>query len=241
MDKDTALQEDNDSTENQEENSEVTTEEKSTNVSFSFFLYRLIAYADARRSVASFVIILFLVTISDKLFEDFLFVPYVELVESLSGVHPGGFAELDVGFAPEVWQALLGMVLGTLILVISIASQSIPKLIDFYMRDIPSLLYIWFLIISGVHALIIKIYGEIGLVREPSRIFNTHFLLTICTIIAFPYVFYILRYTKPTNIINRIYNNNMDQIRALTSSRNRALAHIVVINTVNDVGGFGVA
>jgi len=226
MDKDTALQEENDSTENQEENSEVTTEEKSTNVTFSFFLYRLIAYADARRSVASFVIILFLVTISDKLFEDFLFVPYVELVESLSGVHPGGFAELDVGFAPEVWQALLGMVLGTLILVISIASQSIPKLIDFYMRDIPSLLYIWLLIISGVHALIIKIYGEIGLVREPSRIFNTHFLLTICTIIAFPYVFYILRYTKPTNIINRIYNNNMDQIRALTSSRNRALAHI---------------
>jgi len=226
MDKDTALQEDNDSTENQEENSEVTTEEKSTNVSFSFFIYRLIAYADARRSVASFVIILFLVTISDKLFSDFLFVPYVELVESLSGVPPGGFAELDIGFAPEVWQALLGMVLGTLILVISIASQSIPKLIDFYMRDIPSLLYIWFLIISGVHALIIKIYGEIGLVREPSRIFNTHFLLTICTIIAFPYVFYILRYTKPTNIINRIYNNNMDQIRALTSSRNRALAHI---------------
>ena len=185
MDKDTVLQEDNDSTENQEENSEVTTEEKSTNVSFSFFLYRLIAYADARRSVASFVIILFLVTFSDILFGNFLFVPYVELVESLSGVNPGGFAELDIGFAPEVWQALLGMVLGTLILVISIASQSIPKLIDFYMRDIRSLLYIWFLIISGGHALIIKIYGEIGLVREPSRIFNAHFLLSICAIFIY--------------------------------------------------------
>ena len=73
MDQDTELQEDNDSTENQEENSEVTIEEKSTNVSFSFFLYRLIAYADARRSVASFVIILFLVTFSDLLFENFLF------------------------------------------------------------------------------------------------------------------------------------------------------------------------
>ena len=83
MDKDTALQEENDSTENQEENSEVTTEEKSTNVTFSFFLYRLIAYADARRSVASFVIILFLVTISDKLFEDFLFLPLKLLLESI--------------------------------------------------------------------------------------------------------------------------------------------------------------
>ena len=81
MDKDTALQEENDSIENQEENSEVSTEEKSTNVSFSFFLYRLIAYADVRRSVASFIFILFLVTICDKLFGDFLFVPYVELVE----------------------------------------------------------------------------------------------------------------------------------------------------------------
>ena len=141
-------------------------------------------------------------------------------------MQPGGFAELDIGFAPEVWQALLGMVLGTLILVISIASQSIPKLIDFYMKDIRSLLYIWFLIISGGHALIIKIYGEIGLVREPSRIFNTHVLLTICSIIAFPYVFYILRYTKPTNIIERIYKENMNKIRSLTSTRSHSLAHI---------------
>ena len=201
-------------------------EEKSKSASFSFFLYRLIAYADTHRSEASFVIILLLVWFSDLLFNNFLFVPYAELVESLSGVQPGGFAELDVGFAPEVWQALLGMVLGTLILVISIASQSIPKLIDFYMRDIRSLLYIWLLIISGGHALIIKIYGEIGLIREPSRIFNTHFLLTICSFISFPYIFYILRYTKPTNIINRIYKNNMDQIMALTSPRNHALAHI---------------
>ena len=216
----------NDSTDNSEANSEELTEHKSTNVSFSFFLYRLIAYADARRSIVSFLIVLSLVVICDIIFNNFLFTPYTKLIESLSGVQPGGFAELDVGFAPEVWQALLGMILGTLILVISIASQSIPKLIDLYMKDIPSLLYIWFLIISGGHALIIKIYGEIGLIREPSRIFNTHFLLTICSIIAFPYVFYILRYTKPTNIINRIYNNNMDQIMALTSQRNRALSHI---------------
>ena len=214
------------STGDSEANSEELTEQKSTNVSFSFFLYRLIAYADARRSIASFVVVLSVVVLVDIIFNKHLFVPYIELVEDFSNVRLGGFAELDIGFAPEVWQALLGMILGTLILVISIASQSIPKLIDLYMKDIPSLLYIWLLIISGGHALIIKIYGEIGIVRESSRIFNTHFLLTICAIIAFPYVFYILRYTKPTNIINRIYNNNMDQITALTSKRNRALSHI---------------
>ncbi|MEZ7975427.1 MAG: hypothetical protein QMC48_10505 [SAR324 cluster bacterium] len=207
-------------------NSEALTDKKSVNLSFSLFLYRLIAYADASRYIASFIFILFVVVISDIIFGKYLFVPYTELVESFFGVNPGGFDELDVGFAPEVWQALLGMILGTLILVISIASQSIPKLIDIYMKNIPSLLYIWFLIISGGHALIIKIYGEIGLIREPSRIFNTHFLLTTCSIIAFPYVFYILRQTKPTTIIYRIYNNNMAQITALTSKRNRALAHI---------------
>jgi hypothetical protein len=222
----TVLEAENDSTDNSEEKSAELTEQESTNVSFSFFLYRLIAYADARRSISSFLFILFVVVISDIIFNIYLFVPYTELIESISGVNPGGFEELDVGFAPEVWQALLGMILGTLILVISIASQSIPKLIDIYMKNVPSLLYIWFLIVSGGHALIIKIYGEIGLVREPSRIFNTHFLLTTCSIIAFPYVFYILRQTKPTNIINRIYNTNMDQITALTSKRNRALAHI---------------
>ncbi|MEC9461298.1 MAG: hypothetical protein VYD14_08850, partial [SAR324 cluster bacterium] len=222
----TVLEAENDSTDNSEEKSAELTEQESTNVSFSFFLYRLIAYADARRSISSFLFILFVVVISDIIFNIYLFVPYTELIESISGVNPGGFEELDVGFAPEVWQALLGMILGTLILVISIASQSIPKLIDIYMKNVPSLLYIWFLIISGGHALIIKIYGEIGLTREPSRIFNTHFLLAICSISAFPYVFYILRQTKPTNIINRIYNTNMDQITALTSKRNRALAHI---------------
>ena len=220
------LKAENDSIENSKAISAELTEQNSANVSFSLFLYRLIAYTDARRSIASFIFILFVVVISDIIFNKYLFAPYTELVESFSGVNPGGFDELDVGFAPEVWQALLGMILGTLILVISIASQSIPKLIDIYMKNVPSLLYIWFLIISGGHALIIKIYGEIGLIREPSRIFNTHFLLTICSIIAFPYVFYILRQTKPTNIINRIYNNNMDQITALTSKRNRALAHI---------------
>ncbi len=199
---------------------------KTANVSISFFLYRLIAYADARRSIASFIAIFTIVIISDIFFNIFLFAPYTELIENLSGKKPGGFGDLDIGFAPEVWQALLGMVLGTLILVISIASQSIPKLIDLYMKDIKSLLYIWLLIISGAHALIVKIYGEIGLIRESSRIFNTHFLLTICAIIAFPYVFYILRYTKPTNIINKIYNENLDQIMALTSSRSHALAHI---------------
>ncbi len=154
-----AVQLENETSDSQQVSLNEVQDEETRSVSISLFIYRLIAYANARRSIAAFIFILLFVAICDTLFNYLLFELYVRLVETLSGVQPGGFAELDIGFAPEVWQALLGMVLGTLILVISIASQSIPKLIDFYMKDIRSLLYIWFLIISGGHALIIKIYG----------------------------------------------------------------------------------
>ena len=97
---------------------------------FYHVLYRFIEFVDERRSSASFFFILIGVVLFDIIFNNFLFEPYVSLVETLSGVQPGKFTEVDIGFTPEVWQALLGLVLGTLILVISIASQSIPKLID---------------------------------------------------------------------------------------------------------------
>ena len=87
----TVLEAENDSTDNSEEKSAELTEQESTNVSFSFFLYRLIAYADARRSISSFLFILFVVVISDIIFNIYLFVPYTELIESISGVNPGGF------------------------------------------------------------------------------------------------------------------------------------------------------
>ena len=46
-------------------------EEETKNVSISFFIYRLIAYADARRSIAAFIFILTLVIICDNLFNNF--------------------------------------------------------------------------------------------------------------------------------------------------------------------------
>ena len=87
-----ALQKDDETKDSQREglqkNQAESQEEKSKSASFSFFLYRLIAYADTHRSVASFVIILLLVWFSDLLFINFLFLPYAKLVESLSGVLP---------------------------------------------------------------------------------------------------------------------------------------------------------
>ena len=60
--------------------------EEARDVSISFFIYRLIAYADARRSIAAFIFILLAVIICDNLFNNFLFEPYVRLVETLSCV-----------------------------------------------------------------------------------------------------------------------------------------------------------
>jgi hypothetical protein len=70
------LESENDST----VNSEALTDKKSANLSFSLFLYRLIAYADASRSIASFIFILFVIVISDTIFGKYLFVHYTELV-----------------------------------------------------------------------------------------------------------------------------------------------------------------
>ena len=44
--------------------------EETMNVSISFFIYRLIAYADARRSIAAFIFILLIVIICDNLFNN---------------------------------------------------------------------------------------------------------------------------------------------------------------------------
>jgi len=43
-----------------------------------------------------------------------------------------------ISYAPEVWLSLLALVFGTLIIVISIASESTPKLIDLFVGDYKS-------------------------------------------------------------------------------------------------------
>ena len=54
---------------------------------------------------------------------------------------------IDLTFAPEIWGGVLAMVLGTLIIVIAIAAESSPKLMDLFVKDWLSLIYVWFLIL----------------------------------------------------------------------------------------------
>ena len=65
---------------------------------------------------------------------------------------------IDLTFAPEIWGGVLAMVLGTLIIVIAIAAESSPKLMDLFVKDWLSLIYVWFLILASLHAVLIMFY-----------------------------------------------------------------------------------
>ncbi|MCS6822189.1 MAG: hypothetical protein NZ551_10015 [Microscillaceae bacterium] len=121
--------------------------------------------------------------------------------------------------APEIWLSLLGLVLGTLIIVISIASQSTPKLIDLYIQDRTSILFVWFLVVGQIHILYLRYFAhyaygnrEMYHFIKKSVFLNTYILLPLALAMSIPYVLYILRYTKTRNVIEKIYQGNLERI-----------------------------
>jgi hypothetical protein len=125
-------------------------------------------------------------------------------------------SEVAIDFAPEAWLSLLGLVLGTLIVVISVASQSTPKLIDLYTRDRTSLYYIWYIVVCSVHNMYLQLFSKIEMkVFETTMLLNTYILLPIALMLAVPYVLYILRYTKTSNVIAKISKDNLRRILQL--------------------------
>ena len=110
---------------------------------------------------------------------------------------------IALDFAPEIWGGVLAMVLGTLIIVIAIAAESSPKLMDLFVKDWLSLIYVWFLIIASLHAVLIMFYVE-PLGRVSSSVLNTYVYLFIGSIFTLPYIFYILLYSKTSNVVSTI-------------------------------------
>ena len=161
-------------------------ESQKSSLQISFYIFRALAFADRNRSIASLVGVVLLVTLCDILFDAVLFEPYKGVIAFFSGSFPEGFEGVDMGFSAEVWQALLGMILGTLILVISIASQSIPKLIDLYMKDLPSLIYVWFLIVSGMHAILVNLTRILIWFVLPAECLTLIFFLSSQLFLPFP-------------------------------------------------------
>lgn len=156
------------------------------------------------RSLISFSIVLIGVFLSDLLFH-FYFPSIVDFLEKQFGILLEDHKQLDLGFAPEIWGGVLAMVLGTLIIVIAIAAESSPKLMDLFVKDWLSLTYVWFLIIASLHAIVIMVYWD-PLSRVSSVILNTYVYLFLGSVLSLPYIFYILLYSKTSNVVVTISN-----------------------------------
>ncbi len=127
----------------------------------------------------------------------------VTFFDNTVGIDLSDPTTIALDFAPEIWGGVLAMVLGTLIIVIAIAAESSPKLMDLFVKDWLSLGYVWFLIIASLHAVLIMFYVE-PLGRVSSSVLNTYVYLFIGSIFTLPYIFYILLYSKTSNVVTTI-------------------------------------
>ncbi len=152
------------------------------------------------RTIISFFSVLLVMIFSDILFHNY-FPPIAEFFQEKLNIDLTDPETIALDFAPEIWGGVLAMVLGTLILVIAIAAESSPKLMDLFVKDWLSLIYVWFLILASLHAVLIMFYVE-PLGRVSSSVLNTYIYLFIGSILTLPYIFYILLYSKTSNVVS---------------------------------------
>ena len=165
------------------------------------------------RTIFSFFIVLVVMVASDFLFHIY-FPSVVTFFDNIVGIDLSDPTTIALDFAPEIWGGVLAMVLGTLIIVIAIAAESSPKLMDLFVKDWLSLGYVWFLIIASLHAVLIMFYVE-PLGRVSSSVLNTYVYLFIGSIFTLPYIFYILLYSKTSNVVTTISTIIQDFITAM--------------------------
>ena len=169
------------------------------NNTITIFFGKILNLINKNRSLASLIIVFFIIIGSDFLFHQF----YPQVISTLeyffdlgkdthSPVHPP--------FPPQIPGAVSATVLGTLIIVIAIAAESTPKLMDLFVRDWVSLIFIWFLILASIHSTIIMYYFE-PMERLSSVMLNTYIYLPLSSMLSLPYIFYILLYSKTDNVI----------------------------------------
>lgn len=179
-----------------------------------YLLHRIIAFGSKHRSLLSFLSVLAGVVSIDITCTRLFAVSTLPL-EQTWRLQPNFLETLDIGFAPEVWLSLIALTLGTLVIAISIAAQTIPKIAELYMRDWVSLAYIWFLMIGGSHALFIKYYQDTESIRPASIMLNLYVFLPGSIIIAFPYIFYVLKSIQPITVIRKIVDTHIANIHKL--------------------------
>ena len=169
---------------------------------FYSFLVRLNSLQFKYRTILSFLLVLAIVFLSDIIFHLY-FPSIVEILDVQFNIKMSDHENVPLDWAPEIWGGVLAMVLGTLIIVIAIAAESSPKLMDLFVKDWLSLNYVWFLIIASLHAILIMYYIE-PLNRYSSVVLNSYVYLFLASIFTLPYIFYILLYSKTSNVVATI-------------------------------------
>ena len=177
------------------------------NSNITIFFANTLNLINRNRSLASLLIVFFVILISDSLFHQ-LYPQVILLLEQFFDISKEAHGAVDLTFAPEIWGGVLATVLGTLIIVIAIAAESTPKLMDLFVRDWISLIFIWFLILASIHSTIIMYYFE-PMDRLSSVMLNTYIYLPLSSILSLPYIFYILLYSKTDNVIKKLYSLNL--------------------------------
>ena len=173
----------------------------------------IINIINKHRSFTSLFIVFWGIILSDMLFHYF-YIDIISQIEILFGIEQDTHDAVDLTFAPEIWGGVLATVLGTLIIVIAIAAESTPKLMDLFVKDWVSLLFIWFLILASIHSTIIMYYFG-PMERLSSVLLNTYVYLPVSSMLSLPYIFYILLYSKTDNVIKKLYSLNIDDINRL--------------------------
>ena len=183
------------------------------NDKLTIFFSKILGLINKNRSLASLFFVFFVVLGSDFTFHYF-YSDIVLLLDNLFSLGKETHDAIDLTFAPEIWGGVLATVLGTLIIVIAIAAESTPKLMDLFVKDWVSLIFIWFLILASIHATVIMYYFE-PMERLSSVMLNTYVYLPASSMLSLPYIFYILLYSKTDNVIKKLYTLNIEDINRL--------------------------
>jgi len=183
------------------------------NDKLTIFFSKTLGLINKNRSLASLFFVFFVVLGTDFTFHYF-YSDIVLLLDNLFGLDKETHDAIDLTFAPEIWGGVLATVLGTLIIVIAIAAESTPKLMDLFVKDWVSLIFIWFLILASIHATVIMYYFG-PMERLSSVMLNTYVYLPASSMLSLPYIFYILLYSKTDNVIKKLYTLNIEDINRL--------------------------
>ena len=195
-------------------------------------LVRLNSLQFRYRTIISFVLVLLVM-----IFIDIIFYSNFQLIADFFlrkfDVNLSNPDAIDLTFAPEIWGGVLAMVLGTLIIVIAIAAESSPKLMDLFVKDWLSLVYVWFLILASLHAVLIMFYVA-PLDRASSSVLNTYIYLFLASLFTLPYIFYILLYSKTSNVVSTISSI----IKKFINNMRKPMIHSAMKNDIAIVGEY---